>query len=382
MYLGLLFSFGFISLLFILSYLGNLKVNNVVEKKKVILRFLPFNIILVIFYFLFTSFQYIDLSNGAYWLQKNDLVRYKIMFDKAENIDLLPYMIMNQQEPLYSISAFLFRKLTSHFTFFLIVVYLFHLISIIKFIKVFSEKYTYELLIAYLSIYFTFFLQTFCMLRMGIAVSIALHVFCFLYKNNIRLASFLSLIASLFHFSAFFLFIIIIIYYFYNKKHVRLLLFVFISSILGLCFIGILPSLFIKILPRYSIYLTAAKGELAINTYLTNFIFILLCVFKEKKLLRNRKILISYITLLSSVYIIEMQYVLSIFYRMIFFTYPSLVIISCKLFELYKITKNNYLLSIFARVYIILFWLLKIYTFCNSLWYDVGLHIYKLFYFY
>lgn len=374
MYQNILLTFGFCGLIIVFSYI---RIGNQLTKQ---MELFPFVILFFSLYIVFTSFQYIDLSTNAYWLQRNDLTRYKMNFDVAKKYSLKEFFVVNRQEPLYTLAIYIFRNISSSFSFFLAVIYIIHLYCFIYFLKEFVRKYTYPVLFGFFSIYYTFFLQTFCLLRMGIAVSISLLVLGFLNKGQLKKAIIFAVIASFIHISAAFLFIIIYIWHIFVKHRKLFIPLYILFFFIGFFFAKLLPKILGIAGSRYALYIDTGANSLAIKTYLTNFVFILLILYKKKKFL-NEKIALNSIVVLTTVYVLDMQMGLSIFYRMIFFLYPSLSIVSYEILAEYKITKKDYLVPLFAKIYVLFFWFLKLYKFKNSIWSDVGLDIYKIFYF-
>ena len=373
MYLNILMLYGFLGLLCVFSFCAKTDTNNI--------KFAYFPIIIIVFllYICFSCFQYIDVSDMSYWTEKNDLVRYKINYDRAINFSLRNYYLYNQQEPLYTLLVFLFRRITPYFSFFLVFIYVFNLFCFIKFIQTFITRYNFASLISAYSIYYTFFLQTYCLLRMGIAVSFSLLVYCSLSEKKMKQSVVLSIVSSLFHISSIYLLLLIMYYCFFNK-HKRY----FVLESIVLFFIGLIAlKIVTKILPlfsnRYLHYLNL-KSALALRTYITYFIFLIFMILKKQKFLERKGGDIFFVTMMSILYIFALQTVVSIFYRMIFFTYPALMFSSLWVFEIDKINKRNFFLSLMAKIYAILFWIMKVYQFCTNLWFDTGLDIYKLFY--
>lgn len=176
---------------------------------------------------------------------------------------------------------------------------------------------------AFFALFFTEILTSYCLLRMGIAVSFILISYIFLMRKNYKKAILFSFIACGFHISASFAFFVIVLYKF-SENHTlkRLLFFAVICFVLLFIFSKFLNYLITLIFPAKAVYLDSDEG-IAKNTYLTNFLFLILLLFNQKSFYKNKKARLMFCILLSTFYILPLQMVVTVFYRMIFFSYAG-----------------------------------------------------------
>lgn len=337
------------------------------------------------FFLVLSSFQYINTAEyarfpiGSGW--SNDMSRYWFGFQDAGEYSLKKFMFSQGQEPIYLLLIFVANKITAHFSYILVFAYAFILISVLKFLKDFVKFDSFFTIIVFFSLFYTFILTSYCLFRMGLAVAVSLYTFRYIKLQKWKLAFVTAFIACGFHFSAAILFSIIVAYRIYNKKisfNFFMLIFSFVF-LFGIIFAKIIPSILKIFSSRYMSY--KAEG-IAFNTYMTNFIFLILILYKRKIFFQDNIDDVCFITLLSSFFILDLQLVLGIFYRMIFFTYPCLVYIVSKLFKIYKVKKNEMLIPLCVRSFLIFYVFFFLYKFCTTSWFSYGLNNYELFYFY
>lgn len=243
-----------------------------------------------------------------------------------------------------------------------------------------------ELQIKNLFFYFAFFilfyteiLTSYCLLRMGIAVSFALISYIFLMRKNYKRAILFSFIACGFHISASFCFFVIVLYKF-SENHTlkRLLFFTFLCFIILLIFSKFLNYLITLIFPAKAVYLKNNEG-VAKNTYLTNFLFVLLLFYNQNNFYKHRISRLMFCILLSTFYILPLQMVVAQFYRMIFFSYAGTAFVVYLLWKNYGSNKKmltTFFVRSFASFYLIYF----LYKFSTAQWFSYGLDRFRLFY--
>lgn len=347
----------------------------------------------VVVFLIIAGFQYIntaEFTRDAFGGWSNDMSRYWFGFQDAGKQSLGQFMLSQMQEPLYLIFIYVMRRLTSHFSLVLLVAYGFYAVSVIKFLRDFvlfgggepRQPFAFAAF-AFFCIMYVTILVSFSMFRTGLAVAIALHVYRFLLKEKWRKAYIVSLVACGFHFSAAILFPICIMYRIWRSKKLRLNFFMFIFFIvfvLGLAFARLVPTLMKMVAGRYVAY--GNSEGIAVNTYLTDFLLVLMILYRRKDFFRTKQDDICFIILLSSFFILDLQLALSIFYRMIFFTYFPVILVIQRLFQIYRVRKNDMIVPLFARLFLVVYLLLFLYKFCIGAWTSYGLNSYRLFYFY
>ena len=103
---------------------------------------------------------------------------------------------------------------------------------------------------------------------------------------------------------------------------------------------------------------------------------------RRKDFFRTNQNDICFIVLLSFFFILDLQLTLTIFYRMIFFTYFPVILVIQRLFQIYRVSKNDMIVPLFARLFLVVYLLFFLYKFCIGAWTSYGLNSYRLFYFY
>lgn len=316
--------------------------------------------------------------------------RYWFGFQDAGKQSLGQFMLSQAQEPLYLIFIYVMRRLTSHFSFVLLVAYGFYAVSVIQFLRDFVlfdggelRQSFWVVAVAFFCIMYVFILDTFCLFRVGLAVAISLHTYRLLLKGKWGKAYIASLAACGFHFSAAILFPICIMYRIWRSKKLRfsffMLLFLMVF-VMGLAFARLVPTLMKMVMVRYAAY---GNGEgVAIKMYLANFMFLLMVLYRRKDFFRTKQDGICFIILLSTFFVLDLQLVVNIFFRMIMFSYPCMMVIAPRLFQIYKIRKNDMIVPLLVRLFLIMYLLYSLYAFCHGAWIVLGLNCYSLFYFY
>ena len=130
---------------------------------------------------------------------------------------------------------------------------------------------------------------------------------------------------------------------------------------------------------RYTAY---TNDGLAVNTYLTNFLLLLMVLYKRKNFLRTKQDSLYLVVMLSSFFILDLQLILGIFYRMIMFTYPITMLAIPRLWSVYKLKRKEMFVSLCARSFLVFYLAFFLYKFCVAGWSSYGLNAYRLFYFY
>lgn len=378
----ILLSFGLIYSFIVVLY--NQKLNKYSSHNEYFMNKMieiPFLIICFVFFIILSSFQYIDLSENAKWVRKNDLTRYAISFYQIHGLNIIDAFDKMGQEPLYVLLNYLVSKITSSFSVFLIICFSYINFCYYKFIKNMELTRVKSFIFLFFVFIYTIYLTSFCLLRMGLAVATGLLAIKPIKDKEWKKGSFITLLACGFHFSAVFIFFVILLYILFIKiNNLKLFIIVFIFSfIIGLLFIRFIPSVLVLINGRYAFY---KESSIAKNTYLTNILLIILILYKNKSFFASKNNVYHFVVLISSFYIMILQSVLGIFYRMIFFTYPSIVVILYELFRCYKVSKKEYLVPMSVKLFLIIYCLFYLYSFCTKSWYSYGLNEYKIFYIY
>lgn len=340
----------------------------------------PVLILMFSLFVIISSFQYIDLSSSARWLNSNsnDLSRYKMGFDSFGSKSLKEAFFISGYEPLYTLTVFLIRKITKHFSFALLIIYAFNFISMYSFLKAVNTKNLFFYFVFFV-LFFTEILTSYCLLRMGIAVSFVLISYIFLMRKNYKKAILFSFIACGFHVSASFCFFVIVLYKF-SENHTlkRLLFFAFVCFVLLLIFSKFLNYIITLIFPAKAVYLESNEG-VAKNTYLTNFLFLMFLLFNQKNFYENKEARLMFCILLSTFYILSLQMVVTVFYRMIFFSYAGTSFIIYLLWNNYGSNKKMFS-TFFVRSFISFYLLYFLYKFSTAQWFSYGLDRFKLFF--
>lgn len=379
--MNLLFLLLFGSILFLSFglYLNprNVEGGSLVQKESKMIIF-PILFILFFIYIIISAFQYIDLSPAAKWINSNnnDLSRYKMGFDSFGELSLKEALFSSGSEPLYTLTIFVLRKITNHFSLVLLIFYSFIFSVIYRYLKVLAE----ESLIFYISFFvlvYTEFIISYCLLRMGLAVALVMLAYVQLMKNKYRFAFFYVVLACGFHISAAFAFIVIVLYKFSENHTLKILMF-FMLSMLAMAFLfsKFLSVIINAIFPTKFVYL---EGGIAKSTYLTNFLFLLFLLSHSMGFYADKKTRLIFCILLSSFYILPLQIVVSIFYRMIFYTYPGIAYICCLIWKTYR-SKKHFFVNISVRSFIVFYLFFFLYKFVTTAWFSYGLDRFKLFY--
>lgn len=348
-------------------------------------RYFP---LLMSIYFIFimtVSFQYISTNPLDFGIYANsfDLIRYKKLFNDSIDYSLPKYLLLSGQEPIYSLIIWCLRRITSSFSIVLAILYSFIFFSLVHFLKAFKPKITPILIISFFSLVFTFIITTFCLLRMGLAVSAILYAYSSLIeakRRNSKFKTFFwSIIAVGFHFSATFFLIIYIMYKLFTKvnnlsTYFAIFIVLFIGSFLGSQLLRSLLSHF------YSKFKSYNESAIAIGTYTSNFLFLVAILYRSKRFFLNKINCFHFIILTSSFFIVNGQIIMGVFYRMIFFTYPSIAIIISTLWEIYKPSKKELFVPILLRSFIIVYIVYFLFTFITESWISYGLQTFDLFY--
>lgn len=346
----------------------------------------------VVVFLIIAGFQYIntaEFTRDAFGGWPNDMSRYWFGFQDAGKQSLGQFMLSQMQEPLYLIFIYVMRRLTSHFSLVLLVAYGFYAVSVIKFLRDFvlfgggepRQPFAFAAF-AFFCMLYTFILVSFCLFRTGLSVAIALHVYKFLLKEKWKGAYIASLAACGFHFSAAILFPICIMYRIWRSKKLRLNFFLFIFFIvfvLGLAFARLVPQLMKMFVGRYAMYVSG--GGIAVNTYLTDFLLVLMILYRRKDFFRTKQDDICFIMLLSSFFVLDLQLIMNVFLRMLYFIYPSIILLIPRLFKIYKVRKNDMIVPLLARLFLVVYLVFFLYQFCKTPWKLYGLTCYRLFYF-
>lgn len=332
-----------------------------------------------------SSFQYINTSELAQWSSdkyRNDLPRYKKIFDIAINYSLPQFVSQVRQEPLFLLYIYILRHVTSHFSVVLLLSYSFIFLAIVSFVKNFDIKPQFISILSFSSILYTLLLSYFCLFRLGIAWAIGLYVFRYIKAKKFFLSCLMAFIACGFHLSAAILLPICLMCYVFKCNFFSLgkfLLLFLLIIIVGFLLSNVIHHLIIDISDKYAIY---KSGVLAINTYLTNLVFLLLILYKKKRFFKSDIDIICFVVLLSSFFVLDFQLVSSIMYRCLFFTYPFIMILIIRLYKIYKPIPKSIVIPLLVRGLCIVYPLYFLYKFCVDSWFSYGLNNYDLFFFY
>lgn len=352
--------------------------------KKIVLSratsYFPFLVFLLGSFLLFSSFQYVDTTNLGRW-GVNDLPRYYFSFNEACKYSLYDFFLKTMQEPLYLLFVWSVRRITTSFTVFLTIIYFFHFCSLKCIVNYFNVPFSFFSIFAVYSLCFTTIIVSFCLLRMGIAVSWSYYFYVFLSQKRFKKSFITMLVAMGFHFSAIFLIFPLVLYWLFWKRSLKSVIWFFIVT---LCIAFFLTSLIQFILPfvssRYIAYINADNDSVAVNTYFSSFLIVLLMLFRKRKFESTRSKLF-FIIVLSILYILPLQRILSIFYRLIFFSYFGTAFALIEIVNVYKKGKDEFLYFcavIFSTLYLLLF--LK--SFFSNALESYGLLNYSILHFY
>lgn len=346
-------------------------------------RIVIFPLLLFVFcvFVLISSFQYIDISPKAKWINinNNDMSRYKMGFDSMDGATLREAFISQAQEPLYILSVFLLRKFSPYFSFALIVFYSFIFLCLTAYLKIFLHEKRFFFYFLFFIFLYTTIITSYCLLRMGLAIAWILLAYRHLFENDYKRALLFSIIACGFHFSAIFAFSVIIVFRF-SEKHSFKQVILFSILLFAICFVfsKIIQNIIILIFPSKSVYI-GGDGGVAKKTYMTNFLFTLLMALNKKSFYEDRKSRLPFCILLCSFYIFPLQMVATIFYRMIFFTYPGIFYIAYLVYKNYS-AKKHMLINVSVRCFVVFYSLFFLYKFCTTVWFAYGLDRFSLFY--
>ena len=180
---GLVFSlilFGYLKpeILFLNQTYIYTEKNRIAVSRKI--AYFPFILLIGALFLCHSSFQYINMANFARWIDggwSNDMSRYKFAFEDSIKYSLKDFIVFQAQEPLYLFLIYFFRRITSHFSFVLLAFYMFILYSTIRFLVCFVRNVSLLHVFSFFSIFYTFILTSYCLLRMGLAVSVGLYVY-------------------------------------------------------------------------------------------------------------------------------------------------------------------------------------------------------------
>ena len=235
---------------------------------------------------------------------------------------------------------------------------------------------------SFFCLFYTLIITSYCLFRIGIAVTISLYTYRYLVHKKYKKAFLTIIIACGFHLSATILFPIWILYIIFNSKRISFncfITFFCLIILLGFLFVIFVPSLFAIFGLRYVSY---KSNGIAINTYLSTFVFICLIIYKKKDFFKNNVDVNCFITLLCTFLIMDLQIVATIFYRMIYFIYPCIMIIIPRLYKIYRVKKSETIIPVFVRSFLLFYLFYFLYKFCSEGWISYGLNHYGLFYFY
>ena len=357
--------------------------------------YFPFLLSAVGVFLVLSGFQYINTAeftrSGFDGTWSNDMSRYWFGFQDAGSLPFRLFLLSQGQEPLYLVFIYVMRKLTVHFSFVLLVAYAFFAVSVIQFLKDFvlfrSGVQRQSFLAAVLSffvIFYIFILVSFCLFRMGLAVAISMHTCRFLLKGKWKGAYFASLVACGFHFSAMILFPVCIMYRIYRSGKLKFSFFLFLFFavfVLGLVFAKVVPQIMKLFSSRYLAY--GNEEGVTVKMHFANILFVLMVLYRRKDFFRTKQDEVCFIILLSNFFVFDLQLIISIFYRMLMFSYPCSMILIPRLFQIYKIRRNDMIVPLLARLFLAIYLLYSLYIFCFYNWISYGLSSsYKLFYFY
>ncbi|WP_041610406.1 EpsG family protein [Treponema brennaborense] len=342
--------------------------------------YFPFLIFLLGTLLFASSFQYIDTSNAGRW-GTNDLPRYYFSFNDADRYSFSDFFISNMQEPLYLLCVWIFRRILKSFSLFLVFVYTFHFIALKNILNCFKIPFAFFSILAIYSLCFTTVIVSFCVLRMGIAVSWSYYFYIFLRQKKFGKSFVTMLVAIGFHFSAVFLVFPLVLYKLFRQKSIKSILYFFAVTFLVEFAFALLIPFFVPFLSsRYVTYISTNDNAIAVSTYFSTFLIVILMLIQRQKFEDERNKLL-FIIVLSVLYILPLQRVLSIFYRLIFFTYCSTAFALIEIVSIYKKSGSEILYlgaSAFSVLYVLLF--LNSF-FCNALK-SYGLLNYSIPYFY
>lgn len=333
-------------------------------------------------FIIFCTFQYIDTSPSVRWINggiSNDMSRYKIAFDSIKNKSLKESFFSLGQEPLYVLYVYVLSRITSHFSVVLLVTYIFMLLSIYSFIKHFFTNKSFFLLCSTFIFIYTLVLTSFCLFRMGIALSFMYLAYIRMAKKKMLKSLVYIIIACGFHISAIYGFFVYVLYAYSEKNEIKKFLFLFFFLFFVEFFCAKLLNIILpRFIPGKAVYLT---GGIAKSTYLTNFLFILLLIPDVKRLYSDSSNRLLLIVFLASFYILPLQMVVSVFYRMIFYTYVgNIFVINCINKRYNK--RSKFFSSFCVKSFLVFYLFIYLYKFYTNAWISYGLNTFKLFYFY
>ena len=375
---GIFFSL-FIYVYFCLPYINNYQNHQLYEyKRKKIFLLINFIILFYLVYASLGAFQFIETDRLIAIEKANDLPRYKLYYKIATECSSFKEALNKLSlEPLFTFLYYACGKISKSFSFFLFLFYSFNFISWYIFLKRICIKFNIITAFSFFSLIFSQYLMSFCLLRMGVAISIGLWVYIFLIDKKIYKALVSIILAVLVHNSSIFLFFPFFLYIIYLKKGIKKMFFGFlIFFILGFLLSSILPTILPLIARRYLAYMNGTG--VAVSTYLTNAFFILLIYIKRKTFFNDEVDYILFVFLLSSLFILDLQLVISMFYRMIYFTQPALFVVIGKVFSEYKLEKKHMERNLIIRLFIIFYLFFYYYKFSTGLWEALDLIDYRL----
>lgn len=346
-------------------------------------RIIIFPLLLLVFcvFVSISSFQYIDISPKAKWIHinNNDMSRYKMGFDSMGGATLMEAFVSQAQEPLYVLSVFLLRKISPYFSFALAIFYSFIFLCLVTYLKIFLYEKRFFFYFLFFIFLYTAIVTSYCLLRMGLAIAWVLLAYRYLFENDYKRALLFSVIACGFHFSAIFAFSVIVVFRFSERHSFRQVM-LFSMLLFAICFVfsKFVQNIINAIFPSKSVYI-GGDGGVAKNTYMTNFLFTLLMALNKKSFYEDRKSRLTFCILLCSFYIFPLQMVATIFYRMIFFTYPGVFYVAYLVYKNYG-AKKHMLVNASVRCFVVFYALFFLYKFCTITWFSYGLDRFSLFY--
>lgn len=329
--------------------------------KKIVLSratsYFPFLVFLLGSFLLFSSFQYVDTTNMGRW-GANDLPRYYFSFNEACKYSFYDFFLKTMQEPLYLLFVWSVRRISTSFTVFLIIIYFFHFCSLKRIVNDFNVPFTFFSIFSVYSLCFTTIIVSFCVLRMGIAVSWSYYFYIFLSQKKFKKSFITMLVAMGFHFSAIFLIFPLVLYWlFWNRSLQSVVCFFIVTFFIEFLLASLIQFLIPLVSSRYIAYINADNEAVAINTYFSSFLIVLLMLFQKQKF-ENMRNKLFFIIVLSILYILPLQRILSIFYRLIFFSYCGTSFALIEIVNVYKKGKDEFLYFcavIFSTLYLLLF---------------------------
>lgn len=342
-------------------------------------RYFPVLLFISVLFVCFAGFQ--DIYAGIY-----DQGEYKKYFDDAINYSSLKtYLDAYDKEAFYMTLNWIIRHFTDSYNVVLILFFSLMNYSLIRFFYSAKKDPSLILFLSFFCLVFSFVVQSFCIMRTGISVSAGLLVFTELhhqartkkeYIYKIIKIIFWTYVSVGIHTLGLFIIPVLVMYYIFQKTNIKTFMCWFIIFfIVGYITQFILTDL-LSFYKRFLIY-SGRDANPAYKTYFANLCLLFVIFYKRKSFFACKNNGIHFVIFMCSFYIYELELLMSsIMFRTIYFTRPSTAIIIAELWKIYSPKKNEIIIPLLVRLFLIIYIGFNFYGFITSMP-RFGLNYYK-----